>query len=241
MTAPTPTPTPPPSTPDPTLTALVLQLLRALLYVAGTLGVALPTVLTDQSVLYQVAGGVVLAGTGVWDLWQHFSAAQKAHAGARASARLGRAVRVASLLLAFGLAGFGLAACAGVTDINALLGGSAADTAIAYVAALDPTLSGYLTNADAVIGADAGTVLKVACGADSMANFVVATTETIDPKLIPQATQQSLAASFVAISAGPCGTAPPANVAQAAQEALALYAQLKAAWSGAGVTVVPAT
>ncbi len=83
-----------PSTPNPTLSSALLQILRGVLYILGTLGVAIPAAASDPQIQVQVVGGVVLIGTAVWDVWQHFQAARRAHAGAVASAKLGRAVSV---------------------------------------------------------------------------------------------------------------------------------------------------
>jgi hypothetical protein len=122
-------------------------------------------------------------------------------------------------------------------DINALVGSSPAGTALSYVAALDPTISGYLDKADNAIAADAPKVLSDACGAVAMGNEIVLAIEKIDPKLIPAATQQAIAAS-VAGAQPLCPPNPaPANVAQAANEVLTLYTALGQAWGGAGVTL----
>jgi len=133
----------------------------------------------------------------------------------------------------------GLSACSSqpASDINALLGSSAASTALSYVAALDPTIAGYLEDADTAIAADAPKVLSDACGAVSMGNEVVSAIETIDPKLISATTGEAIAASVAA--AGPLcpPNAAPANVAQAANAMLTLYEALEKAWAGAGVTL----
>jgi hypothetical protein len=123
------------------------------------------------------------------------------------------------------------------SDINALLGSSPAATALSYTAALDPTITGYLTEADNAIAADAPKVLSDTCGAVAMGNEIVAAIEKIDPKLIPAATQQAIAASVAAAQPLCPPNAAPANVAQAATEMLALYAALERAWGGAGVTL----
>ncbi len=123
------------------------------------------------------------------------------------------------------------------SDINALVGSSSASTALSYVAALDPTISGYLDEADNAIAADAPKVLSDACGAVAMGNEIVLAVEKIDPKLIPAATQQAIAASFAAAQPLCPPNAAPANVAQAADAVLTLYEALEKAWSGAGVTL----
>lgn len=125
-------------------------------------------------------------------------------------------------------------------DINSLLGSSAASTAVSYVAALDPTIAGYLDDADKEIAADAPKVLSDTCGAVSMGNEIVSVVQTIDPKLIPSATQQSIAGSVAAIQRVCPPSAAPTNVAQAAQSALGLYQALEKAWTDAGVAL-PAT
>ncbi|HEY1794933.1 MAG TPA: hypothetical protein VGG57_02315 [Stellaceae bacterium] len=133
----------------------------------------------------------------------------------------------------------GLAACSSqpASDINALLGSSDASTALSYVAVLDPTISGYLDEADNAIATDAPKILSDTCGAVSMGSEIVSAIEGIDPKLIPATTQQAIAASIAA--AGPlCPPNPaPANVAQAAGEVMNLYEALEKAWTAAGVTL----
>jgi hypothetical protein len=133
----------------------------------------------------------------------------------------------------------GLGACSSqpASDINALLGSSAAATALSYVAALDPTIAGYLEDADNAIAADAPKVLSDTCGAVSMGSEIVSAIETIDPKLIATATQQAIAASVAAAAPLCPPNPPPANVAQAADEMLTLYGALEKAWAGAGVTL----
>lgn len=121
------------------------------------------------------------------------------------------------------------------TDINALLGSSAASTALSYVAALNPTISGYLNDADVAIAANAPQILSDTCGAVSMGNEIVTTIEALDPTLIPATTQASLAASYAATTPLCPPNAPPANVAAAAEDMLALYKGLSAAWTKAGV------
>lgn len=133
----------------------------------------------------------------------------------------------------------GLGACSSqpASDINSVLGSSAAATAVSYIAALDPTIAGYLNDADTAIATDAPKVLSDTCGAVSMGSEIVAAIETIDPKLIAAATQEAIAAS-VAATEPLCPPNPaPANVAQAADEMLTLYGALKKAWAGAGVTL----
>ena len=133
----------------------------------------------------------------------------------------------------------GLAACSSqpASDINSLLGSSAASTALSYVAALDPTISGYLEDANNAIAADAPKVLSDTCGAVSMGSEIVSVVEAIDPELIPAATQQAIAASVAAAQPLCPPNAAPANVAQAADEMLTLYEALEKAWTGAGVTL----
>lgn len=141
---------------------------------------------------------------------------------------------------AFALAAvLGLGACSSqpASDINALLGSSPAETAVSYVAALDPTIAGYLGDADSAIAADAPKVLSDTCGAVSMGGEIVSAIETIDPKLISAATQQAIAASFAAAEPLCPPNPAPANVAQAANEMLTLYGALDKAWTGAGVTL----
>lgn len=123
------------------------------------------------------------------------------------------------------------------SDINALVGSSPAATALSYVAALDPTISGYLGEADSAVAANAPKVLSDACGAVAMGNEIVSTIETIDPKLIPAATQQAIAASVTAAEPLCPPNPAPANVAEAAKEMLSLYAALARAWAGAGVSL----
>jgi hypothetical protein len=141
-----------------------------------------------------------------------------------------------------GAAVLALAACGGQTgtDINSLLGSSAASTALSYVAALDPTIAGYLNDANTAIAANAPQVLSDACGAISMGNEIVTAIETIDPKAISAATQETIAASIAAAQPLCPPNAAPANVAQAASSMLTLYQALEKAWTGAGVTL-PAT
>jgi hypothetical protein len=149
-------------------------------------------------------------------------------------------MRRAGLALA---ATLGLAACNSqpASDINALLGSSAAATALSYVAALDPTIAGYLEDADNAIAADAPKILSDTCGAVSMGREIVAVIETIDPKLIPAATQQAIAASVAAAEPLCPPNQAPANVAQAADEMLMLYEALEKAWAAAGVALPGAT
>jgi hypothetical protein len=133
----------------------------------------------------------------------------------------------------------GLGACSSqpASDINALLGSSAAAMALGYIAALDPTIAGYLDDADNAIVADAPKVLSDSCGAVSMGSEIVSAIETIDPKLISAATQEAIAAS-VAAAEPLCPPNPaPANVAQAADAMLTLYEALEKAWTGAGVAL----
>lgn len=132
-----------------------------------------------------------------------------------------------------------LAACSSQpqTDINTLLGSSAAGTAVSYVAALDPTIAGYLDAADTAIAADAPKVLSDACGAVSMGSEIVSVAAAIDPKLIPVATQQAIAASIAAVQPLCPPNPAPANVAQAADAMLTLYQTLEKAWTRAGVTL----
>lgn len=133
----------------------------------------------------------------------------------------------------------GLAACSlqPASDINSLLGSSAAATAVSYVAALDPTIAGYVADADSKIAADAPKVLSDACGAVSMGSEIVSAVEAIDPKLIAAATRQAIAASIAAAQPLCPPNPAPANVAQAAEAMLSLYGALKEAWAGAGVTL----
>jgi hypothetical protein len=133
----------------------------------------------------------------------------------------------------------GLAACTSqpASDINALLGSTGAATALSYVAALDPTIADYLGDADNAIATNAPKVLSDACGAVSMGSEIVAAIEQIDPKLISAATQEAIAASVTAAEPLCPPNPAPANVAQAANEMLTLYAALQKAWAGAGVTL----
>jgi hypothetical protein len=108
---------------------------------------------------------------------------------------------------------------------------------VSYVAALDPTIAGYLDEADTAIAADAPKVLSDACGAVSMGSEIVSVVATIDPKLIPAATQQAIAASIAATQPLCPPNPAPANVAQAADAMLTLYQTLEKAWTGAGVTL----
>ena len=92
----TPPPNPlPPSTPDPSVQELTFELIRAILYFAGTVGVVLPATASAPAVEWQVAGGLVLLGTTAWALVQKKIDARKAHESIVASLKLNRAVRVA--------------------------------------------------------------------------------------------------------------------------------------------------
>lgn len=158
--------------------------------------------------------------------------------GSSPAARL-RMLAPFALMLGLGAAA-ALGACSKTqpeADINALLGSSAASTALTYVAALDPTIGAYLDDADTAIAANAPKVLSDTCGAISMGAEILSTIETIDPTLIAAATQQALAASIAAAQPLCPPNAAPANVAQAANEALTLYAALEKAWTGAGVSL----
>lgn len=123
-------------------------------------------------------------------------------------------------------------------DINTLLGSSVASTAVQYVAALDPQISGYLSNIDAAVAKDAPGVLNVACGSGNMGNLIFSTVETIDPKLISAATAQTEKTAYATLVAICPPNPAPGSIADVAREAFAAYQQvIGAATSGTGVSI----
>jgi DMSO reductase anchor subunit len=81
------------STPNPAPAQLVLAVLRAVLLVAGVLGLTLPAALNDQSTLAALAGAVsTLVGIG-WQVIAEFQHADTTHAAAVASAQAGAPVK----------------------------------------------------------------------------------------------------------------------------------------------------
>ena len=128
-----------------------------------------------------------------------------------------------------------------VTDINALLGNSAASTMLAYLAGLDPQVSSVLADVDTAIANDAPGVLKIACGGGSAANFVFQTAGTLDPALITPAMVQEEAAAFGVLSKSCPPNPPPTSLADAARAAWAAYQQIMAGVQSANVTVPKTT
>jgi hypothetical protein len=64
--------------------------------VLGTLGIAAPTMLQDASVVWALAGGLVLIGTTIWSFVQKYRAAKDNHANSVASVNAGRPVIITS-------------------------------------------------------------------------------------------------------------------------------------------------
>lgn len=81
------------STPNPAPTQLVLAVLRAMLLIAGVLGLTLPAALNDQSTLAALAGAISTLGGIGWQVVAEFQAAHAKHAVAVASAQAGVPVK----------------------------------------------------------------------------------------------------------------------------------------------------
>ena len=127
------------------------------------------------------------------------------------------------------------------TDINALLGGSAASSMLAYLGGLDPQVGSILTDVDAAIATNAPRVLAVACGGGSAANFVFQTASVLAPKVVTPAMLAEEKLAFGILSANCPPNPPPTNLATAAQAAWGAYQQILAGTQGAGVVVPPAS
>jgi hypothetical protein len=81
------------STPNPAPTQLVLAILRAMLLIAGVLGLTLPAALNDQSTLAAFAGAISTLGGIGWQIVAEFRHASTTHAVAVASAQAGTPVK----------------------------------------------------------------------------------------------------------------------------------------------------
>lgn len=81
------------STPNPAPTQLVLAVLRAILLVAGVLGVALPAALNDQNTLASLAGAISTLIGIAWQIVAEYQHASTTHAAAVASAQAGTPVK----------------------------------------------------------------------------------------------------------------------------------------------------
>lgn len=84
-----------PTNPDPALTKLIFSLLRLILTAVGAAGMTVPAVLTNQSVLWSVAGALALFVAFVLQIVEDYRNSHAVHAAAQASARVGRPVRPA--------------------------------------------------------------------------------------------------------------------------------------------------